>query len=657
MKEMIRETRRMLSCLSREESGFGTLMVVLAMVILGALVLTPLLAFAISGMNQGQTHEERTDEYYAADTGVEDAVWKIRNDALPDWMKGTWGEYAFSHDFTYNLGSAINEKDVSVTIQPVWVLEGLETPNATQQREPNQNLITVGNIVSTGKFQITIVRSVTLSGELKIERIGCWLPAGVSYVIGSSNIEQDINAPYYCKPTTSPYNNGTLITWEYTGSIDFDTLPSDPKFPLDRKIVTFNFTPQQNMEGSFCWVKTTDPNVWLSWDTSLKLYQIKSTGTDPITNKHTTVIASTSKSEFSKTGAVAGDYQATGNTWMRDHDKETRYRERRYQETPAVINSVPAGATVEKVLLYWSGWKGSPWDAWDLSETDLQALPAAKKVDKVSLKVQAGGFTFGNVTSATVTQVLPNGTSTSQHGWSYSCYADITDSVKSYFETNGVVFDGNGLYTVGHAYVGASGAYDLYGWKDDHTSEVVVGKTDYPLGDATNPGGSLDEWGYAAWSVVIVYSSPETAGHQLYLYDTFRYWNSNQTVTFPIKDFLAPQAVLQDPQAARLTCFVGEGDQIYTGDRISVNGYYLSDAVNPVDNVWNSKSNVLTSSNDGIDIDTFTAGNGIIQPGDTEAQVTLSTRIDIWNLVYMVLSFRSDTTASGLGLYRIQVGG
>ncbi len=681
MKEMIRKARRMLGCLNREESGFGTLMVVLAMVILGALILTPLLAFTISGMDQGQTHQERTDEYYAADTGVEDALWKVRNDALPEWMKETWGEYAFSHDFTYNLGSAINEKDVSVTLQPIWVLEGLETPNATQQREPNQNLITVGNVIGTGQFQVAIIRSDTFSGELKIERIGCWLPAGFSYVAGSSNMEQDVSAPYYCKPTISSYNNGTLVTWEYTGSINFDTLPGDPKFPLNRKIVTFNFTPQQNMKDSFCWVKTTDPNVWLSWDTSLKLYQIKSTSIDPVTNKNTTVTTSTSRSEFSKTGAVAGDYQATGNALLRDPNiADGRFKGTRYQETPAQITDIPASASVEKVMIYWSGWINDPWNVWyenkpvdQWTSADQQALlnlVSTKKVNQVQLKVEVAGeptAIFNQTVTASLSQVLPNGHYGSPHGWSYSCYADVTDIVAAYFNDQGISFMGNAKYTVGHASSvlkdSSQTGCALYGWKDNHAGETVVYRTDYPLANTTRSIGdpssaAIDEWANGGWSVVVIYSSPETKGHQLYLYDTFRYCDSNQTLVFDIENFLAPQDVLNDSQAARLTCFVGEGDIAYTGDSLSVNGYNLSDAINPWNNVWNSRSNVLPpAANDGVDIDTFSAGNGIIQPGDTQAQIRLPTGTDVWNLVYIILSFRSEVTSGGLNLYRIQVGG
>jgi hypothetical protein len=54
-----------------------------------------------------------------------------------------------------------------------------------------------------------------------------------------------------------------------------------------------------------------------------------------------------------------------------------------------------------------------------------------------------------------------------------------------------------------------------------------------------------------------------------------------------------------------------------------------------------------------VDIDTFHVPwqsaqhpNGLA-PGDTSAHIDISTQVDIWNLVYVVLSFRSATTTGG----------
>jgi hypothetical protein len=233
--------------------------------------------------------------------------------------------------------------------------------------------------------------------------------------------------------------------------------------------------------------------------------------------------------------------------------------------------------------------------------------------------------------TASEAQVLPNyGSDGSSNGFSYSCFKDVTALVLAFSQkapdpaTN---YPGNGRYTV-------SG---------------VTGNTG-------------DEWSYAGWSLIIVYSSSQTRGHQLYLYDKFVYSGMDCNVDFDgdgdpggtISGFLAPDDIIKEGYAARLTCFVGEGDACYSGDSIKFNGAYLSDSKNPWNNVWNSSSIGLAA--DGIDIDTFTVAYPIIQPGDTSAHVDLPTQTDSWNLVYMVLSFRSLTTTGGFVTYLYGVG-
>ena len=103
-----------------------------------------------------------------------------------------------------------------------------------------------------------------------------------------------------------------------------------------------------------------------------------------------------------------------------------------------------------------------------------------------------------------------------------------------------------------------------------------------------------------------------------------------------------------------MTYFVGEGDEHYTGDYIKVNGTNLSDATNPANNVFNSYSNALDNpSINGIDIDTFDM-SAYVDPGDISADVTLGSNLEIYNLVYLILSFRSEITTGGTITYLVR---
>jgi hypothetical protein len=227
-------------------------------------------------------------------------------------------------------------------------------------------------------------------------------------------------------------------------------------------------------------------------------------------------------------------------------------------------------------------------------------------------------------------QVMPNYSSGSYHGYSYSAYRDVTALVKAYGATAPAPAEnrpGNGTYTVG----------------------AIAGSTG-------------DQFSFAGWSIIIIYTSPQTNGHQLYLYDNYIHNPGNVNIDFDhdgqpggtISGFLVPQPIEGETLAARLTCFVVEGDNCYSGDAIELNDTALSNALSPANNVWNSRSPDLTA--DGVDIDTFdiTWASGILEPGDTVAQVDIPSDTDVWNIVYVILSFRSQTVTGGALSYLIR---
>ncbi len=96
--------RKMLIHPGKNESGQGALAMVLLLLMLGAVILTPLLVFMSTGVKAGQVYESKLQEFYAADAGVEDAIWEINN--------GTSGA-------AYFLGEEVNDRNVSVTIEPI----------------------------------------------------------------------------------------------------------------------------------------------------------------------------------------------------------------------------------------------------------------------------------------------------------------------------------------------------------------------------------------------------------------------------------------------------------------------------------------------------------------------------------------------------------
>jgi hypothetical protein len=198
------------------------------------------------------------------------------------------------------------------------------------------------------------------------------------------------------------------------------------------------------------------------------------------------------------------------------------------------------------------------------------------------------------------------------------------------------------------------------------------GNDSYTVGDVS--GDLNTQISNAGWSLVIVYSSAETKGNQLYLYDNFITSGDNtQSVDFDgdgepggtIGGFLVPEKEPEETLAARLTAFVIEGDDYYDGDYIALNGTKLWDNTTTggntsqdPDDVWNGVS--LGMSADGVDVDTFEVpwGNpvssGLLVPGVSSAQIDMHTGTDIWQMVYIIISFRSESTTGGAISYLIQ---
>jgi len=95
-----------LNKLIRDEKG-QVMILVLILLVVGGLIIAPLLSYMGTGLIVGQVFEKKMDGLYAADAGVEDAIWKIMNDppaTYPD---------------SYELPADVNEMSVSILIEEV----------------------------------------------------------------------------------------------------------------------------------------------------------------------------------------------------------------------------------------------------------------------------------------------------------------------------------------------------------------------------------------------------------------------------------------------------------------------------------------------------------------------------------------------------------
>jgi len=105
-----------------DENG-KAMVLALILLVVGGLILTPLLGLMSTGLLAGQVYERKMDELYAADAGIEDAVWKIQQQVEQLPVPGCGGEEP--EPWSYNITDSINKingKNVEVTITYVNAL-------------------------------------------------------------------------------------------------------------------------------------------------------------------------------------------------------------------------------------------------------------------------------------------------------------------------------------------------------------------------------------------------------------------------------------------------------------------------------------------------------------------------------------------------------
>ena len=601
-------------------------------------------------------------------------------------------------------------------------------------------LMIVGGISGSDptKYQIGITYNYGSSdpNALRVITIGIWLPPGFHYDSnGHCSLADDSDtAPYAVPATPQPYKSGEVVVWSFSSLALYKFPPNTSGSPMVKSF-TFSFTGPAGQPPStaISWVNTTGG---YTWDADKQVYKIISTAIGAL-DKQTIVEAYAVKSKMRELGtAMSGDYVAIGNSLMMPDpnnspsDPSQDWRSRLLKESSATIQSsdssgagyIPAGATIEGAYLYWSGfidhyywyYKTTNPQGWNWIDDNNNATGLVYNASNLQKMVE--GWTDGSGKGAKVNTVSFNGSNITTHNWQvwpktndspacwyYTCFYDATDIVKPLIESGASTF----TFTLGHATTvisqnpprpnfpripsalssdHTSPGYSFYLYNSPGSS--TVGYTGYPLGTPAHKlpsegsGSSYQQRyhaSYAGWSLVIIYSSPETLGHQLYLYDianpnfifkeSYPEGASQSNPDFDgdgvdggkISGFLVPQPITGETNAARMTCFVGEGDAGKTGDSFKVTGpsgtgAYLLDGTPGVvwNDVWNSKSVGLTAP--GVDIDTFyvTWSSGILAAGNTWAQVDIPTTGDGFTLSYIILSFRSTVTTGGTISYLVR---
>jgi len=371
----------------KNETGQVMIMVLILLVV-GSLIITPLLAYVSTGLNVGrEVYEEKMDSFYAADSGVEDALWQIKYDKLtelfeydtPAYDPYAYYEYSSSNQWDYYLSEPINGDSVNVTIGNSWIPQITPIPDEDEARliiegidnEPPK-LIIVGSVSGTSEYQIKIYYyKEDTDDPLEVESLGIWLPPGFNYDVDGQEeddfeayLEANFPGDYSRKITT--HNGGEAVVWTFSPAVLFTDLPEvNPQDQPMESIITFQFTgPLGQSPGAVSWIDTNldlsgGADITYTWDADIKVYKITSTATDTTTDKQTIVEAYTAKCELRKLGsAIGGEYRAAGATLMIDENPwhKPPIRDTLLGASSVEVDDIPVDAEVEKAYLYWSAW-------------------------------------------------------------------------------------------------------------------------------------------------------------------------------------------------------------------------------------------------------------------------------------------------------------
>lgn len=339
----------------------------LVLLVVGGLVTAPLLNFMGTGLKVGkEVYENKMYETYAADAGVEDGLWQIKHDRLPDFA--FYDEYDYSTEWPYSLNESVNGYSVNVTIKNVWMPKGIpdpDNPDAVPDAVTAQMIIEQGKLIITGgssataesTYEIKISYAWECGDDLLLEvnTIGIWLPPGFEYVVGSSDLEKASGEPYYSVPDIAPYKGGYAVVWDFA-SVRLENFPGSDGAPMIKSF-TFEYEPEgSSPDNAVSWIDTTGvADVTYTWDADVKIYKILSVAGD------CEVEAYASEIEVRRLGAaISGDYHAIGNTLMTSsgYPYYPRYRNILYEESSATVavGDIPSNAVIKAAWLYWSGW-------------------------------------------------------------------------------------------------------------------------------------------------------------------------------------------------------------------------------------------------------------------------------------------------------------
>jgi len=289
---MAKIMKRNLNKLIKGERGLA-LPLVLVLLLLGGLIIAPLLGYMTTGLKAGEVHEESMERLYAADAGVEDALYQIirNNPLLPVDLGDSWSYYLEDLAGEYINGNSVHieikaEADLSTFLENMDI--GLTDPGV------HQEWAAIGDNTTVGEYTITVTYNGSAANKF-IYGVGAWLRGDYTYEDEedpenslSGNMTVDFPNVIITEPFS--YKGGTVFWLEWEGS-DRPNFGTNPDVYV--RSLTFRYDPPVEPPPlHIAWVKVGSQDVGtVPTSQVFGEYTIIATASDITTGKQTQLVA------------------------------------------------------------------------------------------------------------------------------------------------------------------------------------------------------------------------------------------------------------------------------------------------------------------------------------------------------------------------------
>ncbi len=259
---------RFLKQLLRSERG-SVLPIVLALMVLGMMSVPSVVNYAATGINSSRAVKSSLDGLYAAEAGIEDTLWQLKNGFPPPTQ----------------LSQTVNDMDVTIQTQTLGTYT-VYFGELVESAGHSDYLGISGDVVWDEAAQAYkyIITATWLGGSgsssIKLTEIGVSLPPDVGYQTGSASLFPGNLST--AEPTIFQDESGTDVKWVF-GTPRPEVSPSEPV-----RTQTFYLTGDNIEEGGdYTCAVAARSDVGTVGELLGGLYIITSTATRPGTGEVT----------------------------------------------------------------------------------------------------------------------------------------------------------------------------------------------------------------------------------------------------------------------------------------------------------------------------------------------------------------------------------